>query len=389
MNYILKQFDEPLVKFSATTDTSEPEIQILRTNEEKAAFLPLDLTLTPDGLSRWLRRRTLPKNRAYVHSLLAKCGLNLNRPLSIISICKGLSLNDCYWVIEDGDTASFDKVNLFDNPFSNVLAELAFTGYGSRVRASLLSSPEFTTNGMLRKCWRRIGGKAYLYKGGTEGAANTGNEPYSEYYACQIADKMGIGCVQYDLENWKGILASKCRLFTDIDTSFVPIGRILRKTTLKACLDYYKPLGDEFYEQLCSMLVFDTLIYNEDRHFGNFGLLRNNHTGEIIAPAPIFDNGLSLFNYAMPDDLKNLSAYAKTRSNPYRISYEDVCKEVMGTKQKAQLRRMVDFKFTRHPSLNLPEERLTAIEKQLGERTRELLSIPIQRSTKRKNEPER
>ena len=128
MNYILKQFDEPLVKFSATTDTSEPEIQILWTNEEKAALLPLDLTLTPDGLSRWLRRRTIPKNRAYVHSLLAKCGLNLNRPLSIISVCKGLSLNDCYWVVEDGDTASFDKVNLYDNPFSNVLAELAFTG---------------------------------------------------------------------------------------------------------------------------------------------------------------------------------------------------------------------------------------------------------------------
>ena len=70
-------------------------------------------------------------------------------------------------------------------------------------------------------------------------------------------------------------------------------------------------------------------------------MLRNNHTGEIIAPAPIFDNGLSLFNYAMPDDFKNLRAYAKTRSNPYRISYEDVCKEVMGAKQKAQLRRMV------------------------------------------------
>ena len=257
-------------------------------------------------------------------------------------------------------------------------------------REAFSTSPELTTNGMLRKAWRFVEDDGiYLYKGGTEGAANTGNEPYSEYYACQIADKMGIGCVQYDLENWKGILASKCRLFTDIDTSFVPIGRILRKTTLKACLDYYKTLGDEFYEQLCSMLVFDALIYNEDRHFGNFGLLRNNHTGEIIAPAPIFDNGLSLFNYAMPDDFKNLRAYAKTRSNPYRISYEDVCKEVMGAKQKAQLRRMVDFKFTRHPSLNLPEQRLTAIEKQLVERTRELLSIPVQRSTKRKNEPER
>ena len=95
---------------------------------------------------------------------------------------------------------------------------------------------------------------------------------------------------------------------------------------------------------------------------------------------------MSLFNYAMPDDFKNLSAYAKIRSNSYRISYEDVGKEVMGTKQKAQLQRMVDFKFTRHLPLNLPEERLTAIEKQLVERTRELLSIPVQRSTKRKNE---
>ena len=41
-------------------------------------------------------------------------------------------------------------------------------------------------------------------------------------------------------------------------------------------------------------------------------------------------------------------------------------KAIVGARQKAQLRRMVDFKFTRHPSLNLPEERLSAIEKQLG-----------------------
>ena len=38
---------------------------------------------------------------------------------------------------------------------------------------------------------------------------------------------MGINVVHYELENWKGILASKCRLFTDIDTSFIPIGRIV------------------------------------------------------------------------------------------------------------------------------------------------------------------
>ena len=81
------------------------------------------------------------------------------------------------------------------------------------------------------------------------------------------------------------------------------------------------------------------------------------------------------------DNLKFKKTGTAVKPQPY--------KAIVGARQKAQLRRMVDFKFTRHPSLNLPEERLTAIEKQLGERTRELLSIPVQRSAKRKNEPER
>lgn len=113
------------------------------------------------------------------------------------------------------------------------------------------------------------------------------------------------------MENWKGILASKCKLFTDINTSYIPIGRIVKSGGIKACIDYYDKLGNEFSDQIRSMLVFDAVIYNEDRHFGNFGILRDNHTGKIIAPAPIFDNGISLFNYAMEDDIKDLLKYAK------------------------------------------------------------------------------
>ena len=41
------------------------------------------------------------------------------------------------------------KVNLYDNRFSQTLAAIAFTGYGSSVRTSLASCPEFSTNGML------------------------------------------------------------------------------------------------------------------------------------------------------------------------------------------------------------------------------------------------
>ena len=53
-----------------------------------------------------------------------------------------------------------------------------------------------------------------------------------------------------------------------------------------------------------------------------------------------------------------------------------ICKEIMGDRQRRNLRKLIDFKFERHPSLNLPEERLTAIENQIQVRTRELLSLP-------------
>ena len=164
------------------------------------------MEISEEGLEKWLRHRTIPKNRAFVHNFLAKCGLNLNRPMSIISVSKGLSLNDCYWVVEEGFTGTFAEHNLYENRFSKILAALVFTGYGSSIRSSLMSSPEFTTNGMLPKCWRRIQGKIYLYKGGTTGAANTGFEPYSEYYAYQVAESMGMYAVPYHLSKWKDCL---------------------------------------------------------------------------------------------------------------------------------------------------------------------------------------
>jgi hypothetical protein len=63
-------------------------------------------------------------------------------------------------------------------------------------------------------------------------------------------------------------------------------------------------------------------------------------------------------------------------TNPYGISYENVCREVMGTKQRNQLRKLIGFRFMRHPSINLPEAHLQAIEKHLERRVTDLLSLP-------------
>ena len=376
MEYWLKQYDVPLLKFSATNDSSEPEIEILWKSEQHAYLLPLDLEQTPEGLSRWLRHRTIPKNRAFVHAFLAKCNLNSNRPMNIIQVCKGLSLNDSYWVVEDGDEVPYAKVNLYDNPFSNILANIAFTGYGSSFRTSLLSSPEFTTNGMLRKCWRRISGKVYLFKGGTEGASNTGFEPYSEFYASQIAEAMGINAIPYGLSKWKGVLCSTCELFTDKDTAYVPVGRIVTKGGMKAVQKYYEQLGPEFEDALRDMILFDAVICNTDRHFGNFGFLVDNRANKIVAPAPLFDHGNSLFNLAGMDTWEDDSAlqmYIDTLVPSVYDGFIETAKNMMTGAQKEKLRRLVDFKLKKHRRYNLPAQRLRMIEEQIQKRVRELL----------------
>ena len=374
--YELRLYDETLLTFSMAEKGLEGLVaEINYINNDKLNLFPLDLEVSNTGIIKWLRNRVIPKNRRFVDEILKTLNLSQNDTKGIIDVCKGLSLNDSYWVVPKGFKGEFSEYNLYENRFSEILSLVAYTGAGSSNKA-FTTSPELTTNGMLPKAWRFVENDGiYLYKGGTDEAANSGKEPYSEYYASQIAAVMGLNAVKYELENWKGILASKCKLFTDIDTSFVPIGRIVKDGTIAGCLEYYKSLGNEFYEQLKSMLVFDAVIYNEDRHFGNFGVLRNNHTGEIFSPAPIFDNGLSLFNFAMDEDFKDIEAYAKTRTTPYGISFETICAEVIGKNQVSQLRKLIGFKFKRHESINISEERLCAIEKLLQKRVTQLISL--------------
>lgn len=376
MNYELRHFDTPLIRFTATEDSSMPEITILWVNEAEKRLLPLDLSLTGDSIAKWLKSRTIPKNRAYVHNFLSKCNLNLNRPMNIIKVSKGLSLNDCYWVVEEGFSGTFEKYNLYDNRFSRVLALIAFTGYGSFVRSSLASCPEFTTNGMLPKCWRRVAGEIKLYKGGTSGASNTGNEPYCEYYAAQIAKELGISAIDYGLSKWKGALCSTCVLFTSKEYAFLPVGKVVTSGGMEAVTSYYKKMGAVYSKALADMLVLDAIICNTDRHFGNFGFLVDNRTNEIVAPAPLFDHGNSLFNFAGKDDLASdaaLTAYAQTLMPCLYDDFIGTAKAVLTAEHREGLRHLVNFRFRRHSRYNLPEERLVLLEKQVQKRARELL----------------
>ena len=365
-----------VLKFEVVSNLRDPEVNIIWVNPDQKALLPLDLKDNNESLARWLKNRTIPRNRAFVNAFLAKCGLSINRPMDIISVSKGLSLNDCFWVVPEDFDGTFEENNLYDNPFNTILSYIAFTGTGSSARTSLHSSPEFTTNGMLPKCWRRLKGKVMLFKGGTTGAANTGNEPYSEFYAAQIAKQMGLNHVPYTLGKWKGIICSVCELFTSKEYSYIPVGRFVTSGGFEAVIEYYRNLGDRFYNEFVDMIVFDAVVCNTDRHYGNFGFLVDNETNQIAAPAPLFDHGNALFNLAGMAcwmDEKELEEYIAALQPAVYDDFIGTAKELMGERQREQLRHLLTFQFNPHHTYNLPARRRKLIEKQIQKRARQLL----------------
>ncbi len=371
MDFVLKQFDDVLLNFMTKRTIDGIDVSITSINKDKVERLPLGMSPTSESLTRWLRHRTIPANRAYAQNFLSKNGLSENDFIGILQICKGLSLTDCYWITYPNDQKTFAEVNLFDNRFSQVLSQIAFTGYGSSPASKFRSSPEFTTNGMLPKAWRRKEGKVLLYKGGTSGLANTGKEPYSEFYAAQVAEAMGIPHVTYGLSKWKGQLCSTCELFTSKDISFVPASTLISTSRISQIIDWFDDHG--WKNDLADMLVLDAIIRNTDRHLGNFGFLVDNHTNQLLRPAPIFDNGLSLYCYVMDNDLNNLSEQEKTLAPALYADFDEVALHVIGQKQKQELRHLLTFKFKKHSRYNLSDERIKMLESAIQGKVRYLL----------------
>ena len=376
MNYELRLFDRPLLRFSADKDLSDPGYVVTWIDDAARELLPHGMDPTARGLGRWVERRSIPKNRAFANNLLARSGLSANRPLGIIAACKGLSLNDSYWVCEEGSEESFAKVNLYQNRMSKLLGGIAFTGHGSSPRTGFSSSPEFTTNGMLPKCWRRMSGTIHLYKGGTTGAVNAGFEPYSEYYAADIAHSFGANAVDYELHKFKGILCSSCELFTDIDHSYVPMANVVTSGGFGAVVDFCKGMGEECYQSLSDMLAFDAIVCNTDRHYNNFGFIADSHTNELLSFAPLFDHGNSLFHQAYGDDWasdESLSAYASAFTPRVYDDFFATAKAYMTHETRAKVRRMLAFEFSRGPRLDVKQPRLRKIERQVRMRAKHLI----------------
>lgn len=384
-NYVLKKFDQELICFSLNkNEFGDYMCSNLRFVGNREDF-PERLKRNDCDILGWLRSRVIPRNRQFVHEILKNQGLEYNDLEGIINVCLALSVNDVYWVVPERFQGKFKDYNLYENSFSNALSLVAFTGYSQTIK-ELSPSPEMTTNGQLPKAWRRIDNRLYLYKGGSDSSfANGGNEPYSEYYAAQVAEKMGIDHVIYDLAQWKGMLASVCENFTDIHHSYVPLGHLFDKHySLK---NLYEVVHDNHIEYAFSnMVLLDAVILNEDRHFGNFGLLKNNYTNQFEGMAPLFDHGISMLSHLSEKDLSNDSLCREFMEShnvsALGTSHDELVRLFCDRSAIKRLAKLYDFKIQKHVRYNSSDLRIQKMESLVQSRAKELSKILASKESK-------
>lgn len=278
-------------------------------------------------LNEWWTDRSIPTSRSGVRQALET--LNLSDTKMLLTKCFGLSLSDHYWIrpFERTDIAWKD-INFFNNPFSEDIGDILL---GKAVEKDNFdfSSPDNTSDGCLKKRWKIIDGKRCLIKGGS----GIRQQPFNEKIATIVMQRLNIPHIPYDVIFVDDEPYSVCENFVTTDNELIPAWRMLKLANKPNDVSFYQhfvnccnSVGVKNVELfLDQMIVLDYIILNEDRHFNNFGLLRDPETLEYVSFAPMYDNGTSL-GYDTPTTLINRNRHINCK--PFKTSFDEQLKLV-------------------------------------------------------------
>jgi len=213
-----------------------------------------------------------------------------------------LSLSDQYWVCPENLSLQWKDVNFFDNAFSNDIGEILFRGGYIENDTVNLMSPDNTSDGWLRKKWVVFDGKRLLMK---SGSGDYQQEPFNELVACAVMRRLDIPHVPYTLTVQDELPYSLCQTFITPETELVPAWRVLqtqkqdgKRSSFMHLLNCCDTLGiPDARAAIEKMLVVDYCIANTDRHYNNFGFVRNVDTLEWLGLAPVYDSGTSMWHH--------------------------------------------------------------------------------------------
>lgn len=264
--------------------------------------LIIDGTIDEDSFSKWWKNRQIPASRNGLKEFFYSSGIYDEDNFDLLdskAFC--LSLSDQYWVKPVDKEIIWEDINFFDNAFSEVIGKLLFNGEKS-LEEFTLNTPDMTCNGNYEKRWKIINKDRYLLKAGSK---TYNQEPYNELIATKLYERIlkENEYVKYSIIDEDSRAISMCKNFITKETELIPAWKIN---------DYYKKdESDNKYthyikcleklgiknarEKIDKMIICDYILANKDRHFNNFGVIRNVDTLEYIDVAPIFDNGCSLW----------------------------------------------------------------------------------------------
>lgn len=384
MKYLLKNRDEPILEFETAIKKIElmstlKEIIVIDKIEKINDNIPIKLknNLNEKTLQEWIISRRAPNNRKFIDDIIATYhNPQTDNFMSYIDVSFGLSLNDTFWIVKKDSNFLWKDYNLYENDFNKALSLIAFRG-GSYKTRGFTSSPEFTTNGMLKKCWIRDGSEIYLYKGSSEPYANGGKEAYCEFYMAQVAKILKLNHVGYDLKEHHGEIVSTCKLFTDEEIGFIPIYHLLKDKSLKG-YELLNEISTVYGEkEFKKLLLFDSIICNTDRHLGNFGMLVDNLSGKILKPSPVFDNGFSLLNNLTLNELSEPEIAINKMSSYFEIGFDELLKIASDIDFVDDLKSLTTFNFTRHSKYNLEEIWLKNAEEIIRSRAKLAINLAL------------
>lgn len=252
-----------------------------------------------ESFEKWLEKRMIPNNRLYLEQLMKASGGKQKEELFLLSY--GENMTDGFWIKEEKDPIAWENIDYIKNGYSGKVGNFVLSGSGM---FSEYLTPDFSTNGRLQKVWRHAKGDDYLLK---RGSFPRETEPFNEAFATEVMKKiLHVPFVEYSVDIVLGHPVSICKNFMKRGQELVPAGELVKWSTSKKFSEMYSmeqkireacralkiPGSDRFLDE---MNRFDYITSNVDRHAWNYGFIFDTEKQEFTGPAPLYDNGNSMW----------------------------------------------------------------------------------------------
>lgn len=276
----------PLKDFVKTTGEKDFRHSIADINIASSYLIGRTLSLERENAKMILEMADLPQS------------LRPDQKLKIVYACRGLTMEDNFWLKKPEENIRFSDVDLRRHHLSDASYDIAILGKPvSATRKEL--RPDIGTAGMFPKFWRRTDGTVELWKTDRSDGANADAEVKSSVWLKGI----GIKTAEYHTEEIDGRKFSVTPCFTDEKHSLV---------TALDVSDYCNHTGKDFkafvrtFPEFYDMAVADYILANTDRHIENWGFIVDNGSNEIMSFAPLYDHNQCLIADSFGTDIGTL-----------------------------------------------------------------------------------